>query len=90
MLAASGSLAPVEIEVAGVSDLKDYALVENYLESLTFISRVGVESLAGDSVRFRLTTRGGAESLQHALALSGRLQPIAAGENGMQRFQLHR
>jgi uncharacterized protein len=90
MLAVSGSLAPVEIEVAGVGDLKDYALVENYLESLTFISHVGVEGLAGDAVRFRLTTRGGAESLQRALALSGRLQPIAAGDNGIQRFQLHR
>ena len=90
MLAVSGSLAPIEIEVAGVSDLKDYALVENYLESLTFISHVGVETLAGDSVRFRLSTRGGAESLQHALALSGRLLPIAAGDNGIQRFQLHR
>jgi hypothetical protein len=90
MLAVSGSLEPVEIEVAGVNDLKDYALVENYLEALTFISHVGVEGLSGNSVRFRLTTRGGAESLQHALALSGRLQPIAAGDNGIQRFQLHR
>jgi hypothetical protein len=44
--------------------------------------------LRGDTVRFRLTARGGAESLQHALALNGRLQPIAAGENGIQRFQL--
>jgi len=44
--------------------------------------------LCGNAVRFRLTARGGAESLQHAFALNGRLQPIAAGENGMQRFQL--
>lgn len=90
ILAVSGSLAPVDIEVTGVNDLKDYALVENYLESLTFIAHVGVEGLSGDAVRFRLTTRGGAESMERALALSGRLQPIAAGENGMQRFQLHR
>jgi hypothetical protein len=90
MFAASGSLAPVDIEVIGVSDLRDYASLENYLESLTFISHVSVESLTGDTVRFRLATRGGVDSLQRALSLNGRLQPVAAGENGIQRFQLHR
>ena len=69
--------------------LSDYASLQNYLESLTFISHVSVESLSGDTVRFRLSTRGGADSLQHALSLNGRLQPVAAGENGIQRFQLH-
>jgi uncharacterized protein len=88
LFAASGSLAPVDIEVTGVNDLRDYASLQTYLESLTFISRVSVESLAGDTVRFRLATRGG-DSLQRALSLNGRLQPIAAGENGIQRFQLH-
>jgi uncharacterized protein len=89
LFAASGSLAPVDIEVVGVNDLRDYASVESYLESLTFISHVSVESLAGDTVRFRLATRGGGDSLQRALSLNGRLQPVAAGENGIQRFQLH-
>jgi hypothetical protein len=88
LYAVSGTLAPLDIEVAGIADLKDYASVQGYLESLSFISHVGVDALRGDTVRFRLTARGGAESLQHALALNGRLQPIAAGENGIQRFQL--
>ena len=90
LFAASGSLVPVSIEVVGVSDLRDYASLATYLESLTFISHVSVESLSGGTVRFRLATRGGIEPLQRALALNGRLQPIAAGENGIQRFQLHR
>jgi hypothetical protein len=60
MFAASGAVAPVEIEVSGVNDLKDYANLQNYIESLTFISHVTVESLYGDTVRFRLATRGGA------------------------------
>ena len=90
IFAVSGSLMPVDIEVTGVRDVRDYALVQGYLESLTFVSRVGVDALNGDTVRFRLTTRGGAESLQHALALNGRLQPIAAGDNGIQRFELRR
>lgn len=89
LYAVTGALAPVDIEVAGIVDLKAYAAVQSYLESLTFVSRADVESLSGDTVRFRLTTRGGAESL-HAIAVGGRLQPIAAGENGIQRFQLTR
>jgi uncharacterized protein len=90
LFAASGSLVPVSIEVVGVTDLREYASLETYLESLTFISHVSVESLSGGTVRFRLATRGGIEPLQRALSLNGRLQPIAAGENGIQRFQLNR
>jgi uncharacterized protein len=90
IFAASGALVPVDIEVSGLSDVRDYASLESYLESLTFISHVSVESLSGDTVRFRLSTRGGIDSLQRALSLNGRLQPAAAGENGIQRFQLHR
>jgi phage tail tube protein FII len=90
MYAASGSLAPVEIDVSGVADLRDYANVQSYLESLNFATHVSVESLSGDTVRFRLTTRGGIESLQHAIALNGRLQSVPMGDDGIPRFQLRR
>jgi len=90
LFAASGGLAPVEIDVSGVADLRDYANVQTYLESLTFVTHVGVQALTGDTVRFRLTTRGGIEPLQHAIALNGRLQLQPAGDNGIQRFQLRR
>jgi hypothetical protein len=90
LFAASGNLAPVEIEVTGVNDLKDYAGIETWLESQTYISHVSVEGMNGDTVRFRLAARGGAESLQRSLSLNGRLKSIGAGENGIQRFQLRR
>ena len=90
LFAASGSLAPVDIEVSGVAGLREYASVQTYLESLSFISHVGVMGLSADTVKFRVTTRGGIEPLAHALALSGKLQPLPAGENGLQRFQLRR
>jgi hypothetical protein len=88
--AVSGTLAPVDIDVTGVADLKDYAGVQIYLESLSFVTHVSVESLSGDTVRFRLTTRGGIEPLQHAIALNGRLQSVAPVDSGIQRFQLRR
>ena len=90
LFAASGNLAPIDIEVSGVGGLRDYASVESYLESLTFISHVAVQALSGDTVSFRLTMRGGVEPLQHALALDGRLQSLPAGDNGIQRFELRR
>jgi hypothetical protein len=90
LFAVTGNLVSVDIEVAGVGDLREYANVQSYLESLVFISHVSVVAMTGDTIRFRLATRGGAESLQRTLALNGRLQPIAAGDNGIQRFQLRR
>jgi uncharacterized protein len=87
LFAASGNLVPIDIEVIGVDGLREYANLQAYLESLTFISHVSVVSLTADSVRFRLLSRGGAESLHRTLSLNGRLQPIAAGDNGIQRFQ---
>lgn len=90
LFSVSGSVAPIDIDVSGIGGLQDYAQVQAYLESLTFISHVGVQSLSGDTVRFHLATRGGIESLQRALALNGRLQPVAAIDNGVQRFQLRR
>ena len=90
LFAASGNLVPIDIEVTGVGDLREYASLQTYLESLTFISHVSVASLAGDTIRFRLATRGGAESLQRTLALNGRLQPAGAGDSGILRFRLRR
>jgi hypothetical protein len=90
LFAASGAPAPVDIEVNGVADLHAYASVQTYLESLTFVSHVGVLTMNGDVVRFRLTTRGGADALQRALALGGRLEPVDASGGGVQRFHLRR
>jgi hypothetical protein len=90
MFAASGSLVPIDIEVSGVADLRAYASVQSYLESLTFVSHVSVQALKGDVATYRLMTRGGLEALQHALGLNGRLQSVPAGDSGVQRFQLLR
>lgn len=90
LFAASGSIAPIDIEVSGVDDLREYASVQTYLESLTFISHVSVTAFGGDTVRFRVATRGGAESLQRTLALNGRLQPAGTGDGGVLRFRLRR
>jgi len=90
MYAASGALAPVDIDVSGVTSVRDYANVQTYLESLTFITHVNVIALSADTVKFRLMTRGGVEPLQHALALNGKLQAVPGGDAGTAHFQLRR
>jgi hypothetical protein len=50
---------------------------------------VSVQALERRHGEISPATRGGGESLQRSLALSGRLTPLSAGENGIQRFQLH-
>jgi hypothetical protein len=87
---ASGAVAPVDLEVTGIRELKDYAQVQTYLESIALVTHVGVEELGGETVHFRLTARGGADALKQMIALDGHLQPVAAGDNGILRFQLRR
>lgn len=90
LFAVTGSSAPVDIEVDGIDDVKDYASVQTYLESLAFVTHVNVQALGSDTVRFRLTMRGGMDSLQRAVALGGRLVSRGPGDGGMQRFQMRR
>ena len=90
LFAASGAAAPVDIDVGGVDDVSAYSTVQGYLESLTFVTHVAVQAVNGDVVRFRLTTRGGADALHRALSLGGRLEAADAGDGGVQRFRLRR
>ena len=88
LFATSGTLAPVEIDVDGIDDVRQYASVQTYLESLTFVTHVNVAAMSSDTVRFRLTMRGGIEPLQRAFALGGLLLPRGEAAAGVQRFHL--
>jgi hypothetical protein len=88
LFATSGTLAPLEIDVDGIDDVRQYASVQNYLESLTFVTQVNVTAMSSDTVRFRLNMRGGIEPLQRAFALGGLLLSRGEGTAGVQRFHL--
>jgi uncharacterized protein len=64
----------VSITVNGIADLAAYARVTDYLESLTLISGLAVEQLAGDTVVYRARVRGDAPRLARAIELGNRLQ----------------
>lgn len=88
LFAATGGVLPVDIDVDGIRGVEDYARVQGYLESLSLVAQVAVLGLTGDSVEFRLSSRGGAAPLERTLALNGPLEPGAAGADGNPRFHL--
>lgn len=76
--AASGSsLDSVAVEISGIGNLNSYASILNYLEGMTLVRGVALEQVTGDTMRFRLAVRGDAGTLRRALALDGRLAPLA-------------
>ncbi len=81
--AAEGAL--VAITVSGVGNLRAYAAVTEYLQSLTLVSALHVDEVAGDNVVYRARVQGGSERLARAIGLGGRLEPVSnglAGETG--------
>ncbi|MGD9597670.1 MAG: DUF2066 domain-containing protein [Steroidobacteraceae bacterium] len=67
----------VIVMVTGVRDLAAYAGVTQALAQVSAVRGVALEEAAGDTARFRVTTRSSAESLAAALAGHARLVPSA-------------
>jgi hypothetical protein len=74
---AAGEGAVVAIAVSGVTDLRAYAAVTEYLQSLTLVRALSVDEVAGDSVLYRARVQGGSERLARAIGLGTRLAPEA-------------
>lgn len=86
---ASGtSLDSVLVEVSGIADLNAYGTTLNYLEGMTLVRSVAVESVTGDMVRFRLAVRGDAPTFKRTLALDHRLVPQLSESMAADRLQL--
>ena len=88
--AASGaSLGSVNVEVAGIRNLDDYAATLNYLEGMTLVRSVALEQVVGDTMRLQLAVRGDATTFRRALALDSKLVPSASTESAAgDRLQL--
>jgi hypothetical protein len=63
----------VEVKVAGIRSLRDYARTLKYLGALDAVSRVDVTSADSDNVSFRLDARGGRETVRQVIALGNTL-----------------
>jgi hypothetical protein len=85
----------VELQVAGIAALGDYARVLAYLSDLSPVSSVQVKRLSTEGVRYVLAVRGGRSDLQKVIALGNVLEqettppwdPRTAQENGAVALQ---
>jgi hypothetical protein len=69
-------LTQVIVDIAGIANLDAYASTLNYLEGMTSVRGVAVQSVTGDTLQFKLAIRGNADTLQRAIALDRRLVPV--------------
>jgi uncharacterized protein len=88
LFAASGAPTSVDIEVGGLVDVRAYARLQGYLESLSFVSHVSLRTMNADKALFRLTVRGGSGALQRAIAGNPSLEALPAVDASFLRFQL--
>lgn len=71
----SGATRTVRLAVTGLESIEDYGRVSSFLGSLTAIEALGVETVEGDEMVFRVELRGEPETLDEAVRLGGLLQP---------------
>ena len=79
-----GSLAETEatavVEIDGLNNLNDYAVVERMLEGMPGSRRASVVEARGSSASFSVTVRGGLDAIDRALTASGRF--VRSGASG--------
>ncbi|HEX5050062.1 MAG TPA: DUF2066 domain-containing protein [Gammaproteobacteria bacterium] len=78
-LSVVGGTATTLISVLDVSSAADYGRVMSYLESLSVLQSVDVDSLDRGVLSLRINARGGAQVLERVLALGGVLSPATSG-----------
>jgi uncharacterized protein len=78
-LSVIGAAATTLISVLDVGSSADYGRVMSYLESLSVLQSVDVDSLERGVLSLRINARGGAPVLERVLALGGVLSPATGG-----------
>lgn len=74
----------IAIRVGGIEDLRAYAALVDYLESLSLVREVGVDGLADRVVSLDVTLRGDLGLLRRIVALGKHLVPVeASGTDGV-------
>jgi hypothetical protein len=81
-LSVGGESTTAQIAVQGVATPADYARVVSYLESLSVLQAVDVESYEQGVLSLRVAARGDSGVLERLLSIGGVLQPAASGFPG--------
>jgi hypothetical protein len=76
--AAGGDTGGVVMSVVGVDNYVDYANIVTWLESLELITHANVETIRGNEILLRLTSRANASQLRAIIELNQRLVPLSS------------
>jgi uncharacterized protein len=71
----SGDNRTIRLAVSGLDSVEDYGRINRFLGGLTAVEALGIETVEGDQVVFRVSLRGEAATLDEAVRLGGLLQP---------------
>lgn len=66
----------MQLTISGISSVKDYGQVQQYMEGLRVLDRLMIKTVDADRITYEVEVRGGADRLRAALALSGILVPV--------------
>jgi hypothetical protein len=75
----SGASRTVRLAVSGVNSIEDYGRVNRFLTGLTAVESLGVETVEGDQIVFRVVMQGEAATLDEAVRLGGVLRSDGQG-----------
>lgn len=93
-LAVVGDGSTTVLTVQDVDNLGDYGRVMSYLDSLSVLQSVDVETFDAGTLRLRVRARGDARVIERVLALGGVLSPARAGDapstGGALAFRMNR
>lgn len=64
------------LTVTGIDSVAAYGAVQSFMEQIDLVDDLAVDSVRGDSVRYRVSCRGGQERLRRILEFSGVLEPV--------------
>ena len=76
----SGDTRAVRLSVSGLESIEDYGRISRFLGGLTAVESLGVETVEGDEVVFRVALRGEPATLDEAVRLGGLLRPEGTGQ----------
>lgn len=72
----------VQLDVAGVASVRDYALVNRLLNGLKIVRRAATRYSQGERLRLDVALTGGRLAFEEALRIDGSLQPAPASDAG--------
>lgn len=75
-------MATVALNVAGIESVDAYGSVQRLLTGVSLIENFKITEVAGDTVRYQVEVRGGANRLRRALRFAGLIEEEAAAGTG--------